>query len=488
MRESKFERYKRQYLQKKGMETLNSLEDLIGLLVAGNREPAQRIINPTQLQYMQTSAKYKAYMGPAGVAKTTTGCADVLLRALMLPGSKGFIARRDYNDLKGTTLDTFNEMMMYLPDGTILDRIKEPPMRVIIRPMQFTGMDAVKPSEITFLGLSDNVGSYPFNFGFIDEADEVEEKYVEQLKARLRYKPYPDYPDDTGYMMGLAFNPPPKTHWLYTACTGLDANDEPIPGKTPWLKLFRPQKRENVQNLRAGYYDDMDSMPEELRMRLRDGEWGSTYPGAPVIREFVHKLHRNDEVKYAGGTLFRFWDFGYNRPYVCLANVSKKGHVEVFAEVLGFKQEIHEFISTVGKLCDEHARNAERIVDYGDPAVAQHKDTGNALSILNQAGINVRYQRTPFDLSLSTLRTRFGQLIDGRPGVQINGKNCPVLAGALEGGYCFKEDGVTPRKDGYYDHPVDALRYGIWNLFGASLTAINHEELPDNVARRSPRA
>ena len=39
-------------------------------------------------------------MGHAGAAKTSTGVADVLARAFTEPGYQGFIARKNYNDLK----------------------------------------------------------------------------------------------------------------------------------------------------------------------------------------------------------------------------------------------------------------------------------------------------------------------------------------------------------------------------------------------------
>lgn len=480
MRETKFEKYKRQYLQKVGYETINSLEEFIALLVAGHKAKNDRVINPTQLEFIKSADRFKAYMGAAGVAKTTTGCADVIMRALFLPGSKWFIARRDYNDLKGTTLASFYRCIDNLPEGTILDRAKEPPMRVWLRPVDLGNNAQLPPSEITFMGLSDNVGSYEFNGGFIDEADECERTYVEQLKGRMRWKPYPHYPEATGYMFGLAFNPPDKNHWLYTACTGLDANDEKV--GEPMLTLFRPQSLENDSNLPAGYRAAMAaSMPEDLRQRLVDGDWGSVFPGAPVFPQFKAKLHLNNELKYGGGTLFRFWDFGYNRPYCCLVNMTRAGHLQIFAEVQGFKKEIGPFIQEVLRLEEEFAPAARAHQDIGDVAVKQHKDTGSALSVLHQHGIIMRTMQVPFDISLRLFRARLEQLIDGVPALQWHPR-CRVAIAAMQGGYHFKEDGVTPKKDGYYDHSMDTHRYGIYNLFGTKLTTADADQLPTNVA------
>lgn len=482
MRKSSLERWEDERRQKFGTTHINGVEDFIKLLVAGDKPIEERSVNPTQLAYILSDARFKAYPGPAGCAKTTTGCADVLFKALMLPGTKWFIARRDYNDLLDTTMRTFTRMLSWLPEGTILDRSKQPPMKLILRPIQVPalGIDA-RPSEITFMGLSDDVGSYEFNGGFIDECDEVERYYYEQMKGRMRYMPWPGYPEN-GYSIGVVFNPPDVNHWLYTACTGRDQTGEVV--AEPTFQTFRPKPSENEHNLPKGYYAAMDSMPEDLRMRLRDGEWGATFPGAPVIPQFKRMLHVDPLIKPAGRTVFRAWDFGYNRPGCLVTQVSKDNRIEVVAELLGHKQEAKDFIPDVAKLTSEHFPNSTGIEDHGDPAVKQHKDTGSALTLLHSAGIQMRFQVTPLDLSLKILRSRFGSLIGGKPAITIHPR-CRVLLGALAGGYHFKDDGVTPKKDGYYDHLVDCLRYLVWNLFGASLTTADASNLPNSVAHWS---
>jgi hypothetical protein len=134
----------------------------------------------------------------------------------------------------------------------------------------------------------------------------------------------------------------------------------------------------------------------------------------------------------------------------------------------------------------ERFPNARAFKDFGDPAVAQKKDTGSMLSLLGKAGILLAYQHTPFDLSMRVLRTRFETLIEGEPAVLIDPRNCPILVGALAGGYHLKPDGVTPKKDGYYDHPVDALRYGVWNVYGASQSSSSNL-VPASIAYWSSR-
>lgn len=450
--------------------TFNSIEDLYLLLVDGDRPKEDRQANPTQWKFWRDPSFAKSYGGPAGCAKTSTAVAEIIVRALFEPGSKMLIARNDYNDLKDTTRLRFDEMIARLPAGTVVDKSEAAPAKVWIQPVVRSKEQPDALSVFTFMGLTGDFGSYEFTGAVVDEADECEENQIEKIRTRLRHKRGTRY-------MGICFNPPDKNHWLYTACTGLDARDEKV--KDPTFSHHRPHPRENARNLPDNYYDLMADLPEELRQRLRDGEWGTTFPGQPVLRAFNRKVH-TARLTYKGGTVFRFWDFGFNRPYCCWCQITVDGRIEVMREYLGHYMEVEQFAADVKRKSAEWFPNAPAYKDYGDPAVAQKKDTGQALAILTKAGITIMYQHTPLDLSLRVVRSLLEKLVGGVPAVLIDSRECPVLVGACAGGYHFKEDGTTPKKDGYYDHPVDAFRYGVWNVFGAAQTT--HSTLPDSVA------
>ena len=147
--------------------------------------------------------------------------------------------------------------------------------------------------------------------------------------------------------------------------------------------------------------------------------------------------------------------------------LDREGRLHIMKEFLGHKMHIEEFISKVREMTAAEFKEASMLRDFGDPAAKQEKDTGSALTALSNAGINLGFQYTPFDTSLDALRMRFTKILEGKPAIIID-PSCGILIGGLAGGYCFKLDGITPRKDGYYDHEVDALRYGCWNIFGAS--------------------
>lgn len=453
-----------------------SMEELLKLLVDPQRKPHQRRLNPTQQEFIYSPERIKAYMGPAGCAKTSTLCASGFMRALMQPGSKGLVARANYNKLKDTTGLRMEEMLRALPKGMLLDKDKTPPMKWWIQPipMEIDGTTYDDPSQITFMGLTDGLGSYEFDWAILDEADELEEGVVHEVNTRLRHQPriFTQLNTATPYSLALAFNPPDKHHWLYQACTGKNYQEREI--GTPWMKYFRPQNRENLRNLDASYYDTLTaSLPNNQKSRFVDGEWGSVFNGQPVYREFKQALHVKDNLQHDAHTpLLRFWDFGYQRPACIWAQLSPFGHLLLLHEFLGQNLEARPFIERCKTITSTHFPHCTHFVDYGDPAITQRKDTGQTLAEFLKAGIQMMYQNSSIDRGVSIIRNKLELLIEGEPALQFSRSGVPVLIDAMRGGYKLDDKGIKPVKDGYYDHEADAFRYGCYNLFNGS-TPVN---------------
>lgn len=452
-------------------EVIDGVDDLIKIMLDSLRRPKEeRVINPTQVEFLQDNSPVKAYMGPGGSGKTIIGVCDIILKAMMIPGSKWFIGRRDYNDLLKTTVQTATGIMNRLPNGILIEKQKTPPMEWHIKPFVTENHPMPEPSSITWIGLQDTLGSYEYCGGFVDELDEVEEDYFWQLKRAIRYIPS-GMPDMEVYPISGSFNPPDKMHWLYKNCTGFEMDGTPYKDGKPTINLHTPKIGENARNLRKGYYEEMGDMPPELIQRYQKGEWVDVYPGAPVFKQFNEKLHINPNIKFKNRTLFRFWDFGYNRPSVHFCQLHPCGWLQVIREYMGKQIEGKSFIQVVKAITAEYFPDAAGVQDYGDPAVDQHKDTGHMLTILREAGIEMMFKRIGFDISLALMRQQFEMLIEGTPAIQIH-PDCVITIAALKGGYRLKDDGVTPHKDGFYDHLMDDLRYGIYHVKGTGLVQL----------------
>lgn len=479
MRKSALERLREQKRRKSEPLELETLDDFLKLLLAGTKPAETRLVLPTQREFIYDTNPIRGYMGPAGCAKTTTIMAAGLFRALFQPGSKGLVARFDYNDLVNTCVEPMERMVNLLPPGILIDRDKTPPMRWYIKPIiEQEGADV---STITFMGLKQYFGSYEFHWAVVDEADELDERVVSGISSRLRA-----YDPSNSYMLLMAFNPPSKTHWLYTACTGRDAKDRRV--REPWVKLFIPRPKENIANLPTNYYEQMAaSLPDDMRQRLVDGEWGSTFQGQPVYREFKQGLHVFSELAFDPySPLFRFWDFGYNAPACIWAQLDSEGRLNILAEEIGKTIEVKPFAQRCKGLTSTYFPGARDLIDYGDPAARQKKDTGSTVAHLAQEGISLRYQLSSIDPGLRSVRQLLTRLINGEPAFKI-ARRCTVLVDALKGGYRMDDAGLKPFKDGYYEHPADALRYGVVNLFGAvgergQAMAMDVSSLPGSVA------
>lgn len=476
MRKSGVEKYQDENDASQEKRVKTDLDGLYELLAGGP-------LGPTSKRFIYDQARIKAFKGPAGSAKSTALGIDILGRAMLQPGSKHLVSRYDYNDLIGTTAYTMEMALSRLPKGVLLDRDKSPPMRWWIRPAVPGGA----PSQIWFMGLKDAMGSWEFNGAAVDEADEVDEKRVHEINTRLRAP-------GGNYVLNLAFNPPGKDHWLYTACTGRNAMEEHV--RDPWMKLFEPEPRENAHNLPPGYYQELaKDLPPDMVARLVNGEWGSSFSGSPVYREFRQGWHTHDNLMKdydRSSPLFRFWDFGYNRPACIWAQLDWQGRLLSLRELIGHQEEASAFARRAKAVTASEFPHASKLLDFGDPAVRQKKDTGQALAVLAREGILVRYKirgAGSVKLTLDLVRRLLATTVMGEPLLVFDRRHCPVLIDALKGGYRMTDDGTEPFKDGFYEHVADAFRYGCDNVFGSGTATGGGagggnamQDLPDTLA------
>jgi PBSX family phage terminase large subunit len=487
MRKSRLEVMKEQRAGPTKPRTM-TYDDFIALILGGTPLPTQQAFIDAYLSEEEIQAAeargeddpgwYGAYMGPYGCAKTSTILAKAWLQALFEPGSQILIARQNFNDLKDTTYKRMEEMLGRLPSGTLVSREKSPPIKWVIQPIGEGDF-----STFTFMGLTDALGSYEFHSAFVDEVDELERERFLELDGRCRLK-------GRSRIISCAFNPPSEDHWLYEACTGKDARGRPVGDGAPILKLFRPRANENARNVRSGYYESLRKRyPPDMVRRLVDGEWGSTFKGKPVYGEFSRAWHVKDELEFDPFLpLFRFWDFGYRFPVCLWTQPTESGGLNVLAEEMGQDVEIRPFVARIKARTTQWP--AKTIIDFGDPAARQRKDTGSTLGVLTEEGITLRFIQANIEPGVRAVRHLLSRGDKGEPAFKI-ARQCHVTIRALEGGYHYPDDGVgdqlKPVKDGYYDHTMDALRYGVTNVFGIignlnTSAQQSLDRLPENVS------
>jgi len=471
MRESRLEQLERLAKKETTVVKLEGLEGLFARLLGGPPLPTQKKIYFCKDEYI-------AYMGAAGAAKTSLACALGWFRGLTIPGYRLIVARQDENKLKETTLKRMEEMLKRLPDGTLVERSQKSPETWYINPIGGIGAGV---SQITFLGLNAGLGSLEAHGIIVDEADEVDETTMGTLKLRARLP-------GIGGLFLVVFNPPDEDHYLYRDCTGLDEHGRPVldeetgQPKGPIYTLFVPEPKENAANVKKGYYEERArQLTPDLRRRYIEGKWGSTLKGTPVyghsFRRDFHVAKHPLKFRPTDGPLYRFHDFGFHNPFTFYAQKKPFGGLRVLAELNGSDVEIHERAPEILSFTKEKFMEAKEVADIGDPAAYQQKDTGATSAVLIRNGIFLRPAPNDIDGGIRTVRMLLSRNIGGEPALEID-PSCTVLIRTLERGYRYPKDtrrnsdspqkagALKPLKDGIYDHPADAFRYGVVYLFG----------------------
>lgn len=417
---------------------------------------------PTQRRYIESRAKNKAYKGMAGVAKTSTGVCSMILRALFQPNFKGAIGRFDYNKLLGTTYKRAEEMINRLNPDLIIDRDKTPPAKWYIQQPGGIGI-----AEIDFIGLKEYPGSYEWHRVFVDEADECDLSIVEGLKTRLRAPTTPEYEDDYG--VDIAFNPPDKVHWIYTACTGKDAKDKVI--AEPTFTLFEPIVGENDKNLPKDYFEtNFKGLPPDMVARLKFGNWGASFLGEAVFKDsFYTALHVREHIPFnEHEPMFIWMDFGFGHPSAHWVQMDEDYCLKILYEDMETNMEALPFIKKVKMTTNTQFPRAQGILYMGDPAAKQKKDTGSTLQVLESEGINLMYlDGMSIEEGLRRIRYILSEVVKGKPRLTVSRRGCPLTVRMFQGGYYKHKTTGKPVKDGFYDHMADDIRYGVTNMFDA---------------------
>jgi hypothetical protein len=436
----------------------------------------KRRVLPHQLELINSSARYVAFIGGYGSGKTMAAAVRMLLHGLTVPANVGVIARRSYQKLHDSTLRIFLDVLERADVGDVQyrDSFRGFPHRIIL------------PNDSEFwVRETKDIGRWlgpEFGSAWVDEASEEPLKTFEGLVSRLRLPQAKDY-----LQLILTSNPPFKTHWI-PKMFGVE------PGKFEkgglLYHLIRSSSRDNP-NLPKDYVDQLIATHGEANARrIVDGEFGFTPEGLPVFGDaFSHAKHVGEPKALASVPLDRAWDWGFRVPCVTWHQIyrCKAGtvHWNILHELVGEKVETEEFARQV--LAETRTvfplTSPVDVVDVADHAGAQVNERG--------PGPIIRLSRPPW-----SLRFRYRKVANLDPGLDIIRKqlragicrcgwhpvlihrSCRSVIDALAGGYAYpeKQDGMSalkPRKDGYFDNVADSVRYEAINRVQPELRGMN---------------
>jgi hypothetical protein len=142
------------------------------------------------------------------------------------------------------------------------------------------------------------------------------------------------------------------------------------------------------------------------------------------------------------------------------------GHVHVLDELLGTNEDIEMFSRRVKQRTLERFADLP-VMDYCDAAGVQKNDLGfSCVQILRRNNIVPRFRKLKIWPTVEGLRDLIARTHLGVPLLRVHAE-CTWVREALTGGYRLHigTDSVeTPKKDGLYDHCVDALRYALADI------------------------
>lgn len=245
-----------------------------------------------------------------------------------------------------------------------------------------------------------------------------------------------------------------------------------------WLDGIFPPEMEGIKNefafiqslpadnphLSKSYWDELNSLPEDLQRAWVHGDW-NVFAGQaiPAWREYLHVI---DPVEIPPHyPRWRAVDWGYANPFCCLwfAKDTDTGRVFVYREVYAANVTTPQQAQTIL----ENTTRTENInLTYADPALwardAIRAEVTSAFDEYLKAGVYLTKADNDRISGIRKVNEMLANLPDGKPGLQVF-RNCTNLIRTLPA-LPRDKTRVEDVDTGAEDHAYDALRYGLTNI------------------------
>lgn len=405
---------------------------------------------PTQARFHKSNARFKGFKGSKGSGKTRAIIEEAIALCIDFPENRGIIARLDLEDLKETTMHFF---FKFCPPELIAGQNRSEHWVLIRNPRG-------GPSRIKFAHCKDAKSFESGEIGFfvIDEADEIPEETVKTLRTRLRLKGVAHY--------GLfAFNPPPRSHWLYNFFIDEVKAD---PSLKSDRQLFENNTMENIDNLPANYIQELkNTYSGDALRRYLYGEWGSVASEWSVYTDYREALHRSlIPLNHVPGIpIIRAWDFGMSAACVFMQLVNSQ--LRILREVVRFNCGAEQFAPTV--LSESQVYQGIKFIDLSDPTFIHNRSQVDARTIKTvlskHFGLHLKDGVAAWELRPSSVQHFLTRLVASEPALIID-PSCKLVLGGFEGGYRYAEGSATRTandvEDNEYTHVHDCVQHGAW--------------------------
>lgn len=184
--------------------------------------------------------------------------------------------------------------------------------------------------------------------------------------------------------------------------------------------------------------------------------------GTPVFGNLYKSAVHNAKSEYVEGEiLYRSWDFGWVHPACVVSKINNIDQWHLMKEWMGTKINNVEWWPQVVAEQEKLYPNANWY-DSCDPSGKRHEGTSGKtyIQLLGDLHIYPSFRvMWPKDMC-HLVKIRLSIRKDGKPRMLVDEEGCPIIVEAFQGGYILSntKDG-NPKKDGYYEHLMDAVQF-----------------------------
>lgn len=427
----------------------------------------------------------RVIMGPYGSGKSTWAITEIVRRACESPvwhsgrrRSRWGIVRNTSGELSSTTLATWLAWFEELGD------VRKRQKPIMTYEHSFNDGNGIVELELLFIALDRpedvrKIKSLELTGCYINELSDVPKAALSHMKGRVNRYPSKAFCHEP-YWSGIIAdtNPPEDDHWIFKDFEENTYENHKLFKQPPGLikddnnKWVRNPDADNANHLPDNYYEMLaGGQSQEFIKVFCLGEYGSVGFGKRVYPEFNPDFHAIESLSAIQGEKLNLgWDFGLT-PACVVMQLSARGQLLILKEYVGDGMGIRTFADSVvipALLKDfPYCKVGMSVADPAGNARDAIVEEMSCIGELNSLNVPTIAARTnDIEPRLASVRYFLNKMVDGKPGLLLDRRNCPTLFKGFVKDYVYARVAVSgeerykdkPNKN-MASHPMDGLGY-----------------------------